>query len=84
MLCSLFIAGNLVSKVKYQLTLFLSLLTFEVAEEVHRGFVRVVKAFDAVTEAGPLGLRDLDAFIVEALRGAQLRDPEHGGAYHPS
>ena len=84
MLNSLFIVGNLVCKVKNQLTLPISLLTLKVTEEVHRGFIRVVKAFDAVTKAGPLGLGDLDALIVEALRSAQLRDPEHGCADHPS
>ena len=80
----LFFLGDFVGKVKYQLALFLSLLTLEVAEEMHRGFIGVVKAFDTVTEAGSLGLGDLDALIVEALRSAQLRDPEHGCADHPS
>ena len=84
MLSGLFIVGNLVRKVKNQLTLSISLLTLKVTEEVHRGFIRVVEAFDAVTKAGPLGSGDLDALIVEALRSAQLRDPEHGCADHPS
>ena len=84
MLRSLFIAGNLVRKIKNQLTLSISLLTLKVTEEVHRGFVRVVEAFDAVTKAGPLSLGDLDALIVKAFRSAQLRDPEHGRADHPS
>ena len=83
LLGSLFIISNLVRKVKNQLTLPISLLTLKVAEEVHRGFIRVVKAFDAVTKAGPLGLGDLDALIIDALRSAQLRDPEHGCADHP-
>ena len=83
LLSSLFVVGNLVRKVKNQLTLPISLLTLKVAEEVHRGFIRVVKAFDAVSKAGPLGLGDLDALIVEALRSAQLRDPKHGCADNP-
>ena len=48
LLGSLFIVGNLVRKVKNQLTLSISLLTLKVTEEVHRGFIGVVKAFDAV------------------------------------
>ena len=84
MLSSLFIASNLIRKIKNQLTLPISLLTLKVTEEVHRGFIRVVEAFDAVTKAGPLSLGDLDALIVKALRSAQLRDPEHGCADHPS
>ena len=64
LLRSLFIAGNLVRKIKNQLTLPISLLTLKVTEEVHRGFIRVVEAFDAVTKAGPLSLGDLDALVV--------------------
>ena len=84
MLGSLFIVGHLICKVNDQLTLSISLLTLKVAEEVHRRFIRVMKAFNAVADAGPLGFGDLHSLIVKALWSAQFGDPEHGCADDPS